>query len=176
MIEMKREDEGADFKPLTTFDHPYPATKVMWSPTSYTGSTNELLATTGDYLRIWSYDQEKKHVELKSLLNNNRHTGIAHILSTVFRLTTNLDYCAPLTSFDWSDEDPSMLGTCSIDTTCTMWDVTVRDPAQCIVCSCVVFRNCVPRRNSSLMIRKCMTLRLQLEGRMCLEPLAQMDQ
>lgn len=110
MIEMKREEEGADFKQLTTFDHPYPATKVMWSPTSYTGSTNELLATTGDYLRIWSYDEEKKSVTLKSLLNNNRHT----------------DYCAPLTSFDWSDEDPSMLGTCSIDTTCTMWDVTVR--------------------------------------------------
>lgn len=34
------------FKQLSQFEHPYPATKVMWSPSSYTEST-ELLATTG---------------------------------------------------------------------------------------------------------------------------------
>jgi len=30
---------------------------------------------------------------------------------------------APLTSFDWNETDPSMIGTSSIDTTCTVWDV-----------------------------------------------------
>jgi WD repeat-containing protein 68 len=28
-----------------------------------------------------------------------------------------------LTSFDWNIEDPSIIGTCSIDTTCTIWDL-----------------------------------------------------
>jgi hypothetical protein len=36
------------------------------------------------------------------------------------------EYCAPLTSFDWNDTDPTMIGTSSIDTTCTIWDITVR--------------------------------------------------
>ena len=39
------------------------------------------------------------------LLNNNK----------------NSDFCAPLTSFDWNEVDPNLLGTSSIDTTCTIW-------------------------------------------------------
>lgn len=46
-------------------------------------------------------------VELKSLLNNNKHS----------------EYCAPLTSFDWNEVEPKRLGTSSIDTTCTIWDI-----------------------------------------------------
>ena len=33
------------------------------------------------------------------------------------------DYCAPLTSFDWNQQDLNMIGTSSIDTTCTIWDI-----------------------------------------------------
>jgi hypothetical protein len=32
--------------------HPYPATKIMWIPDT-TGAHEDLLATSGDYLRIW---------------------------------------------------------------------------------------------------------------------------
>lgn len=46
-------------------------------------------------------------VELKSLLNNNKYS----------------EYCAPLTSFDWNEAEPKRLGTSSIDTTCTIWDI-----------------------------------------------------
>ena len=35
------------------------------------------------------------------------------------------EYCAPLTSFDWNEADPTIIGSCSIDTTCTIWDVAV---------------------------------------------------
>ncbi len=35
----------------------------------------------------------------------------------------NSEYCAPLTSFDWNETDPKRLGTSSIDTTCTIWDI-----------------------------------------------------
>lgn len=33
----------------------------------------------------------------------------------------NSDFCAPLTSFDWNEVDPNLIGTSSIDTTCTIW-------------------------------------------------------
>ncbi|CAF4565395.1 unnamed protein product, partial [Rotaria magnacalcarata] len=29
--------------------------------------------------------------------------------------------CAPLTSFDWNEIEPNLIGTSSIDTTCTIW-------------------------------------------------------
>ena len=35
----------------------------------------------------------------------------------------NNEYCAPLTSFDWNEIDPTILGTSSIDTTCTIWNI-----------------------------------------------------
>lgn len=37
----------------------------------------------------------------------------------------NSEFCAPLTSFDWNETDPKRLGTSSIDTTCTIWDIEV---------------------------------------------------
>ena len=36
------------------------------------------------------------------------------------------EFSAPLTSFDWNEADPKRLGTSSIDTTCTIWDIEVR--------------------------------------------------
>ena len=35
----------------------------------------------------------------------------------------NSEYCDPLTSFDRNETDPKRLGTSSIDTTCTIWDI-----------------------------------------------------
>ena len=61
------------------------------------------LATSGDYLRVWRAGEPETRLEC--LLNNNK----------------NSDFCAPLTSFDWNEVDPNLLGTSSIDTTCTIW-------------------------------------------------------
>lgn len=33
------------------------------------------------------------------------------------------EYSAPLTSFDWNQVDPNLCLTCSVDTTCTAWDI-----------------------------------------------------
>ena len=38
----------------------------------------------------------------------------------------NSEFCAPLTSFDWNETDPNILGASSIDTTCTIWGLEVR--------------------------------------------------
>lgn len=85
------------------FNHPYPTTKIMWAPET---QTQDLLATTGDYLRLWGVAEDGT-VEQKVLLNNHRES----------------EFCAPLTSFDWNETDTNLIGTSSIDTTCTIWDV-----------------------------------------------------
>lgn len=88
----------------------------MWSPASATNTKNDLLASSGDYLRLWSINSDNQG-NMKALLNNNKHT----------------EYCAPLTAFDWNETDPSMLATCSIDTTVTVWDLeTVKPKTQLI--------------------------------------------
>ena len=43
----------------------------------------------------------------------------------------NSDFCAPLTSFDWNEVDPNLLGTSSIDTTCTVWGLEVYSSLCC---------------------------------------------
>jgi len=98
------EDKGS-FTSKGEFTHPYPATKIMWIPDS-TGARPDLLGTTGDYMRIWEVDNDGD-VQIKCLLNNNK----------------NSEFCAPLTSFDWNQTDPNILGTSSIDTTCTIWNI-----------------------------------------------------
>ena len=37
----------------------------------------------------------------------------------------NSEFCPPLTSFDWNETDPNILGASSIDTTCTIWGLEV---------------------------------------------------
>lgn len=49
---MGLEEESSEFICRNTFDHPYPTTKIMWIPDTK-GVYPDLLATSGDYLRIW---------------------------------------------------------------------------------------------------------------------------
>lgn len=83
----------------------------------------DLLITTGDYMRLWAVETENDSggdsssgggstVVNLGVLNNNKH----------------VEYCAPLTSFDWNEVDPSIVACCSIDTTCTIWDVEAMAP------------------------------------------------
>lgn len=92
-----------------SFNHPFPATKIMFMPEKGTGMP-DLLATSSDYLRIYNLDDSKEadsSVEIKSILTNS----------------SNSEFCAPLTSFDWNEDDLNKIGTSSIDTTCTIWDI-----------------------------------------------------
>ncbi|KAJ3380379.1 ddb1 and cul4 associated factor 7 [Lobulomyces angularis] len=99
---------------LATADVNYPVTKLMWSPSKAAGP--DLLATTGDYLRIWDLKQEEH--ELPQLVSRTR-------LGNNRRAVPNQkkEISAPLTSFDWNEADPSMIVTSSIDTTCTVWNI-----------------------------------------------------
>ncbi|CAB3398922.1 unnamed protein product [Caenorhabditis bovis] len=99
------DEEIGELAHRSTFDHPYPATKIMWIP-DQKGSHPDLLATSGDYLRLWRIGTDNS-ARIESLLNTNR----------------TAEYCAPLTSFDWNELDLNLIGTSSIDTTCTVWQL-----------------------------------------------------
>merc|ERR1719389_695012 len=99
------DEETHKFVDIGGFEHPYPTTKIMWMPDP-NGSRRDLLATTGDYLRLWQVT-DNKAIKMLCLLNNNKTS----------------EYCAPLTAFDWNQTNPNIIGTSSIDTTCTIWDV-----------------------------------------------------
>jgi DDB1- and CUL4-associated factor 7 len=124
IIQLQRNTDGVDetdrkFVKLSDIEHPYPATKIMWAPSTLDSNTStgqagssierDLIATTGDYLRIWSVSENK--LEMRSVLHNSKQA----------------EYCSPLTSFDWNEEEPSIIGTCSIDTTCTIWDINAKE-------------------------------------------------
>jgi WD repeat-containing protein 68 len=87
-------DETGHFfvDPKLTVQHPYPPTKIMFIPDKECQKP-DLMATTGDFLRIWQINEDG--IEMKSLLNNNK----------------NSEFCAPLTSFDWNESEPRRLGT-----------------------------------------------------------------
>lgn len=107
------DEEAGEFIHRGMFDHPYPATKVMWIP-DQKGIYPDMLATSGDYLRLWRVGEENG-ARIEVLLNNNRSS----------------EYCAPLTSFDWNDVDISLIGTSSIDTTCTIWQIETGQAIGC---------------------------------------------
>lgn len=91
-------------------DHPYPTTKIQWIPDPEE-TRPELFATTGDYLRLWKVGESeagRNRTNLEVILNNNKAS----------------EFCAPLTSFDWNEVDPNLIVTSSIDTTCTVWNIT----------------------------------------------------
>mmetsp|Transcript_748 Transcript_748/g.2434 ORF Transcript_748/g.2434 Transcript_748/m.2434 type:complete len:332 (-) Transcript_748:88-1083(-) len=96
------------FETVCELPHLFPPTKVGFSPGA-TSERGDLLASTGDCLRLW-------HIEDGRLKNTDELTGQRR----------QDEFCAPLTSFDWNEEDPSLLGTSSIDTTCTVWNVETK--------------------------------------------------
>ena len=63
------DEETHQFVDSGSIEHPYPTTKIMWMP-DQTGNRRDLLATTGDYLRLWNVGE--KGVNLEALLNNVR--------------------------------------------------------------------------------------------------------
>ncbi|RKP27194.1 WD40-repeat-containing domain protein [Syncephalis pseudoplumigaleata] len=84
----------------------FPFTKIMGQNHYGRG----LLATTSDMLRIWRYiDDDGIQLTMEAELCSGKS-----------------DMLAPLTSFDWSEIKGSLVVTCSVDTTCTVWDVETK--------------------------------------------------
>lgn len=102
----EEEEVRLDFE----FNLSYPTTKIMWIP-DVTGAEMDLFATGGDFLRLW---------EVTTVSEGCSAVNMRHKLS--FKKKDS-DYCSPVTSFDWNKENLDLLGTSSVDTTCTIWSV-----------------------------------------------------
>ncbi|CAJ0939050.1 unnamed protein product, partial [Mesorhabditis belari] len=98
-------EEGAELIERGNFNHEFPANNIEFIPDPL-NNYPDLLATSADALRVWRISPENLVTEECSLSNNK-----------------NAQFSAPLTNFDWNEIDPSLIGTSSIDTTCTIWQI-----------------------------------------------------
>ena len=85
-----------------------------------------MLATSGDYLRLWSLSSQPPHNGRNSItsLSNNVQPApqtLTHL--AVLSSSKSHKRRAPITSFDWNNVSSSLLVTSSFDTTCTVWDI-----------------------------------------------------
>ena len=66
------DEDSGQFVSVGSFLHPYPTTKIMFIPDKQ-GSREDLIATTGDYLRIWRVNG-RDDIKTACLLNNNKNS------------------------------------------------------------------------------------------------------
>lgn len=113
-----------DFTKVAEATHSYPVTRLLWEPPSSQKQSTDLLATSGDHLRLWSLPSETSANPGNNITRSARDTTSTKL--TPLALLSNSktpDHTAPLTSLDWNTVSPSLIITSSIDTTCTIWDI-----------------------------------------------------
>ena len=81
----------------------YPCTKLLWSPIR---NKSSLLAASSDCIELYNYSEDKHILKAQGKLLNRKSK-----------------YSGALTSFDWNTVNDALLGTASVDTTCTIWDL-----------------------------------------------------
>ncbi|KAF8904391.1 WD40-repeat-containing domain protein [Gymnopilus junonius] len=123
-----------DFISLCEAYHGYPATSLQWQPASaqiHSWSqkleSTELLATTGDALRVWEYNGDgpttaSAYVGRQPPISSGHSLTIKTALSGQSKVQ-NQSAGAPLTNFSWNEKSPNLIVTASIDTTCTVWNI-----------------------------------------------------
>ena len=103
ILELVDKSNDNDLKKVLELQIGYPCTKLLWSPNKL---KNSLLAFSSDCIQIYDYSEEKQNLLFQTKLNNIKSK-----------------YNGPLTSFDWNTANDALLGTASVDTTCTIWDL-----------------------------------------------------
>lgn len=115
-----------EFTRIAEATHSYPVTRLLWEPPSSQKQSTDLLATSGDHLRLWSLPSEPQvHTPGSSITSRNGRDMPVTKLTPLALLSNSKtpDHTAPLTSLDWNTVTPSLIITSSIDTTCTIWDI-----------------------------------------------------
>ncbi|KAI0093468.1 WD40 repeat-like protein [Irpex rosettiformis] len=133
LVEDDYADNYSDFVTLVELQHGYPATSLQWQPAGATSfhwaqkaGTSELLATTGDALRVFEYTSDNSP-SVSSYVgrppsNNGHRLAVRAALSGQSKVQ-NHSTGAPLTNFSWNEKSPNLVVTSSIDTTCTVWNI-----------------------------------------------------
>ncbi|RKF63094.1 putative WD repeat-containing protein C17D11.08 [Erysiphe neolycopersici] len=119
---------GLKFVKIAEASHSYPVTRLLWEPPSSQKQSTDLLATSGDHLRLWSLPSEAPIISQDNSITkptNNRRDSPVMKLTPLALLSNSKtpEHTAPLTSLDWNIISPSLIITSSIDTTCTIWDI-----------------------------------------------------
>ncbi|KAI5844437.1 WD40-repeat-containing domain protein [Morchella snyderi] len=122
-----------EFSKLAEASHTYPITRILWEPASTTKPLTDLIATSGDHLRLWSMPNAPSGTSSSSATpagnsitrTNTLRDPLTQKLTPLALLSNSksTDFTAPLTSLDWNPISPSLIITSSIDTTCTIWDI-----------------------------------------------------
>ncbi|KAG0349765.1 ddb1 and cul4 associated factor 7 [Podila minutissima] len=113
----------SDWVPIAETNHQYPVTKIKWEPYKGGHRSFDLLATTGDYLRLWELKEGAENTSSGTIGRRASSTNGQQLVQQAVLANTKANFCAPLTSFDWNTFDPALIVTSSIDTTCTVWNV-----------------------------------------------------
>jgi DDB1- and CUL4-associated factor 7 len=119
---------GLEFIKIAEATHSYPVTRLLWEPPSSQKQSTDLLATSGDHLRLWSLPSETPMASPGNSITRSANHGrdLPASKLTPLALLSNSktpEHTAPLTSLDWNTVSPSLIITSSIDTTCTIWDI-----------------------------------------------------
>ncbi|KAF1990264.1 WD40 repeat-like protein [Aulographum hederae CBS 113979] len=119
---------GLEYTKVAEATCSYPVTRILWEPPSSQKQSTDLLATSGDHLRLWSLPQssgsQASNTISRSSSVNTREPAPQKL--TPLALLSNSktpEHTAPLTSLDWNTLSPKLIITSSIDTTCTIWDI-----------------------------------------------------
>lgn len=125
-------NDDYNFRRVAETDVTYPATKVLWDPKIPEHGVQRF-ASSSQYLQLWQleedHDAHSAYNNASNYLSNRGHLGNypVHRISEKLKLmNSKLDQNSlpPLTSFDWNTVNINYILTCSIDTTCTLWDLT----------------------------------------------------
>ncbi|EOA81497.1 uncharacterized protein SETTUDRAFT_165955 [Exserohilum turcica Et28A] len=118
---------GLEYNAIAEATCSFPVTRMLWEPPSSQKQSTDLLATSGDHLRLWSLPQATNNTSntiTRSSSVNTREPQLPKL--TPLALLSNSktpEHTAPLTSLDWNTMSPKLIITSSIDTTCTIWDI-----------------------------------------------------
>lgn len=119
-------ERGFEFVKTAEATHAYPVTRVLWEPASSNKQSTDLLATSGDHLRLWSLPNDSHSFQSNSITRSANSKDQPLLKLSPLALLSNSkspEHTAPITSLDWNVVQPSLIITSSIDTTCTIWDI-----------------------------------------------------
>ncbi|KAK0640490.1 WD repeat-containing protein [Lasiodiplodia hormozganensis] len=119
---------GVEYTRVAEATCSYPVTRILWEPPSSQKQSTDLLATSGDHLRLWSLPQTPASNVSNTISRSspvNTRDPPAQKLTPLALLSNSKspEHTAPLTSLDWNTLSPKLIITSSIDTTCTIWDI-----------------------------------------------------
>lgn len=119
---------GIEYNKVAEATCAYPVTRILWEPPSSQKQSTDLLATSGDHLRLWSLPapgtpQATSNINRSSTANNREPAPQKLQPLALLSNSKTPEHTAPLTSLDWNTLSPKLIITSSIDTTCTIWDI-----------------------------------------------------